>query len=68
MAMESKTILGSCLCGDVRFQISGDVAEMGNCHCSECRRTYGAAFGTVAVVRKDQFAYLSTTRGLRVKT
>ena len=52
-------IRGSCLCGDVAFHVSGDVMEMGNCHCSECRKAYGAAFGTVAVVEKERFKYLS---------
>jgi hypothetical protein len=52
-------IRGSCLCGDVRFRVSGAVLEMGNCHCSECRKAYGAAFGTVAVVAKDDFTYIS---------
>ena len=52
-------IEGSCLCGSVTFQISGDIAELGNCHCSECRKAYGAAFGTVAVVERSDFTYTS---------
>lgn len=30
---------------------------MSSCHCSQCRKTYGAAFGTVAVVAADGFRY-----------
>ena len=48
---------GSCLCGSVRFEINGQVKEMSNCHCSQCRKAYGSAFGTIAVVAKDDFSY-----------
>jgi hypothetical protein len=30
---------------------------MGNCHCSQCRKAYGSAFGTVAVVSTTAFRY-----------
>jgi len=50
-------VRASCLCGSVRFAISGEIIELGNCHCSECRKAYAAAFGTVAVVAKKHFAY-----------
>ena len=28
---------GSCFCGEVEFEISGEPAGMGYCHCSSCR-------------------------------
>ena len=28
---------GSCFCGAVRFEVSGEPAGMGYCHCSSCR-------------------------------
>jgi hypothetical protein len=31
---------------------------MGNCHCSQCRKAYGSAFGTIAVVAATDFAYV----------
>ena len=33
----SNTIKGSCFCGAVQIEISGDPAAMGYCHCSDCR-------------------------------
>ena len=39
---------GGCLCGQVRYQVSGELIEADNCHCSKCRRHHGAAFGTYA--------------------
>ena len=29
---------GSCFCGEVQFEISGQPAAMGYCHCESCRR------------------------------
>jgi hypothetical protein len=59
-------IRGRCLCGEVAFEIAGEIIELGNCHCSECRRAYGAAFGTVAVVAREHFAYVSGESRVRV--
>src|SRR5712671_5103571 len=28
---------GACFCGEVRFQVSGQPAAMGYCHCDSCR-------------------------------
>ena len=39
-------IRGSCLCGDVAWQVDGPVELMSHCHCSRCRKSHGAAFAT----------------------
>jgi hypothetical protein len=31
-------VVGSCLCGGVRFEVDGPISGMGNCHCSDCRK------------------------------
>lgn len=38
---------GSCLCGGITFEITGDVQGVGLCHCSLCRKASGA--GSIAV-------------------
>lgn len=53
------TIQGGCLCGGMRYQISGPLTEVGNCHCSMCRRFHGAAFTTRARVGAAHFRWLS---------
>lgn len=35
--------IGSCLCGDVRFEVEGDFAHFYLCHCSHCRKDTGSA-------------------------
>ncbi len=49
---------GRCLCGQLQYEVSGDLAPVVNCHCSFCRRVHGAAFTTVAFLPKDAFSWL----------
>ena len=32
-----KVLSGSCFCGEVRFEVRGEPAAMGYCHCESCR-------------------------------
>jgi hypothetical protein len=32
------THAGSCFCGEVKFEVTGEPAAMGYCHCSSCRQ------------------------------
>ena len=48
-------IRGSCLCKRVRFEIHGKLGRSSHCHCSMCRKAHGAAFGTYAAVRAENF-------------
>ena len=51
---------GSCLCGAVGFEITGEPARMMNCHCSRCRLGRAAAHATNVFYKVDQFRF---TRG-----
>ena len=50
---------GSCLCGAVTYEIAGDLAVMGHCHCRMCQQSHGTAFATYVNVRWAQFTLLS---------
>jgi len=52
-------IKGGCLCGAVRYEITGALGVTGHCHCSTCRRSHGAAFATWATVEPVQFRWTS---------
>jgi hypothetical protein len=41
---------GGCLCGAVRYRVSGQLRGIVNCHCSKCRRFHGhyGAYTSVA--------------------
>jgi hypothetical protein len=37
---------GSCLCGDVAYEVKGEFDGVFNCHCSRCQKTHAAAHAT----------------------
>jgi hypothetical protein len=39
----SETIQGSCLCGEVKFEVSGPFRAFYLCHCSRCQKASGSA-------------------------
>ena len=49
------SISGSCLCGDIGYEISGELTSVGHCHCTMCRQQSGGAFGTTGFVDADEF-------------
>jgi hypothetical protein len=56
-------VTGSCLCGGVRYEVTGPLQDVLICHCEECRRWHGHVSATSAT-RKQDLALLET-RGLR---
>jgi hypothetical protein len=53
-------VLGSCLCGEVAFEIEGAPLRAYNCHCSRCRRGRSSAHATNVFYAADDFRW---TRG-----
>jgi len=49
--------VGGCLCGGVRYEISGALRHASHCHCSMCRKHHGAAFGSYASARRAEFRW-----------
>ena len=52
-------IFGSCLCGEVTYEISGKVGDIVHCHCQTCRKAHGSAFSSVAAVIENDFRLIS---------
>ena len=50
---------GGCLCGEVRYEIDGNISIIWFCHCSKCRKSRGSAFVTAAMCEKKQFRWIS---------
>ena len=50
---------GSCLCGAVRFTVSGKLGPVTHCYCETCRKAQGTAYTTVAPLRRKYFQLLS---------
>lgn len=57
--MTESVVSGSCLCGTVRYEISGNLGIFQYCHCSRCRKFTGSAHSANLLVRPDQFRWLS---------
>lgn len=50
---------GQCLCGAVRYELSGSLGEVRYCYCNQCRRATGTAFSANASVPKANYHLLS---------
>lgn len=57
--MSEDSTSGSCLCGEVRYEISGNVGIFQYCHCSRCRKFTGSVHSANLLVRPEQFRWLS---------
>ena len=52
---------GGCQCGGIRYRVSAEPVSVRLCHCTECQRQTGSAFGMAMIVRDDAFQLLSGT-------
>ena len=50
---------GGCQCGAVRYRVEGKPITLSVCHCTECQRQSGSAFGMSLIVPKGSFRLLS---------
>jgi hypothetical protein len=56
---------GSCLCGNVRYELTGELGEFGYCHCKSCRKASGSSHGANAPIERADFRLLSGADTLR---
>jgi hypothetical protein len=52
---------GGCLCGAVRYEYRGEIGTAGYCHCIDCRRISGSAFGISVRVKAAGFRVVRGT-------
>ncbi len=50
-------IAGSCLCGAIRYEFTGEPVWAHNCHCQRCRKIRGTAFASNLFVPLELFRY-----------
>ena len=51
---------GGCACGAVRYELEGDPLFTHACHCTDCQRQTGSAFGISMIIEERQ---LRRTKG-----
>lgn len=56
---------GGCLCGAVRYEVAGELAPIQLCHCGQCRKAQGSAFGANIPVAAAAFSLLKGADLLR---
>lgn len=55
----ANTVQGRCLCGDISYEITGNIGIFQYCHCSRCRKFTGSVHCANLFVGLDQFRWLS---------
>ena len=55
MAQDGLPRTGGCQCGAVRYELWDDPEAVYVCHCAECRRQSGSAFGVSVIMRAEAF-------------
>ena len=56
---------GGCLCGAVRYEVDEPLAPIQLCHCLQCRKAQGTAFGANIPVSSSAFRLLQGEESLR---
>jgi hypothetical protein len=56
---------GGCLCGAVRYEVTGDLAPIQLCHCGQCRKAQGGPFGANIPVAAADFRLVQGEDALR---
>ena len=56
---------GECLCGEVEFDVKGELSNLYQCHCSLCRKATGAAANAATFVSEDRFQWVSGQASIR---
>ncbi len=55
-------LTGACLCGAVRYTTSAEPIISGVCHCRDCQRFTGSAFGALVAVPKEALTITGTMK------
>jgi hypothetical protein len=56
--MSDASLSGSCLCGDVAWQIDAELKQSHACHCTICRKLHGTGYGAYATVVAEGFRFV----------
>jgi hypothetical protein len=54
---QSRIHRGSCLCGQIHYEVVGQPVVISHCHCKDCQRGSGAGHSTGAMYAEHQFHF-----------
>ena len=64
----SSKLVGGCQCRGVRYRCGASPVSIYACHCTECQRQSGSAFGSSMLVPRDTFSITQGTPKTWVRT
>ena len=56
--MTQSTFRGSCLCGSVQYEVSGEPQRFNHCHCSRCRKASGTGHASNLLVKPGSIKWI----------
>ena len=71
IAQRETPMTGRCLCGRVRFRVTEDPIAFYACHCTDCRRECGTAYGLTMLFRRSAVEHVGgevRSIGVRVES
>jgi hypothetical protein len=57
--MTQATLKGSCLCGAVRYEVTGEPTRFLHCHCSRCRKATGTGHASNLFLQPGALGWLA---------
>ena len=61
----NQPLTGTCLCGQITYEVTKIESCMGHCHCNMCRKFHGAAFATFAEAKVENFKWIKGEKLLK---
>ncbi|MCK0163299.1 GFA family protein [Marinobacter sp. S6332] len=49
---------GSCLCGEISYEVDSVDMPIVHCHCKTCRKAHAAPFASTAGIKRENFRWL----------
>ncbi len=63
--MSETTLSGSCLCGTVKYEVTGEAKRFFHCHCSRCRKSTGTGHASNLFVQPGTLKWLQGEAEIR---
>jgi len=63
--MDKMAFKGSCLCGSVKYELTGESKRFYHCHCQRCRKATGTGHASNLMVKQENFKWLCGEAGLK---
>jgi hypothetical protein len=58
-------LMGSCLCGAVKYEVAGEAKDFYHCHCSRCRKATGTGHASNLFLQAAVLRWLSGQEHVR---